>query len=315
MAAWSRSKEESLLPVFIFYSFTPIVYNFKVTQFVHKPLYFLVCTKMTSKSGKSGKKDDSSATASLTVDAISALLEQHRDTLAADFKTSFSQLEAKFDQVRFTVEDHGQRLASLELASDNLSQRVSELENKCSSLREDNSKLMAKVTDLEGRSRRQNLRILGLAESIESGRPTEFFSDLLCEVFGKETLPSPPEIDRAHRSLVAKPTPGQRPRPVIIRLHRYRIKDLLVREARRRGKLEYRGQQIRVVEDYSPEVVNQRAEYREAMSELYKRGLKPSLLYPARLRITLSTGEKKWLRSAGEARKYIDGLPTSAKPP
>lgn len=268
---------------------------------------------MASKNGKAGKKVDSST--SLTMEAISALLDQHREALATDFRSSFSLLETKFDQVRSTVEDHGQRLCSLELVSEDLSQRVSELENVCSGLRENNSKLTAKVTDLEGRNRRQNLRILGLAETTEGGRPTEFFSDLLCEVFGKEMLPSPPEIDRAHRSLAPKPAPGQRPRPVILRLHRHQIKDLLIREARRRGKLDYRGQQIRIVEDYCPEVLSQRAEYREVMSELYGRGLKPSLLYPARLRITLSSGERKWLRSADEARRYVDGLPNVSRTP
>ena len=185
---------------------------------------------------------------------------------------------------------------------------MSELENICSGLRESNSKLTAKVVDLEGRSRRQNLRVLGLPEGTESGLPTEFFSKFLCEVFGSETLPSPPEIDRAHRIPTSKPASGQRPRPVILRLHRYQVKDLLVREARRRGRLEYRGQQVRIEEDYAPEVLSQRAEYRDVMTELYNRGLRPSLLYPAWLRITLSTGQKKWLRSVEEAQKHIDSL-------
>lgn len=263
---------------------------------------------MASKSGKGVKKNDSSISLMMEV-----LLDQHHEALVMDFRYSFSLLETKFDQVRSTVEEHGQRLSSLELASEDLSQRVSELENVCSSLHEKNSKLTSKVVDLEGRNRRQNLRILGLAETTEGGRPTEFISDLLCEVFGKEMLPSPPEIDRAHRSLAPKPAPGQRPRPVILRLHRYQIKDLLIREARRRGKLDYRGQQIRIVEDYCPEVLSQRAEYREVMTELYNRGLKPSLLFPARLRITLSSGERKWLRSADEARRYVDGLPSVSR--
>lgn len=136
---------------------------------------------------------------------------------------------------------------------EDLNQCVSELENVCSSLRESNYKLTAKVIDVEGRRRRQNICILGLVESIEGGRPTAFFSDLLCEVFGKETLPSPPETDRAHCSLTAKPAPGQRPRPIILRLHRYQVKDLLICEAYCRGKLEYHIQQVQVVKDYSPE--------------------------------------------------------------
>lgn len=54
---------------------------------------------------------------------------------------------------------------------------------------------------------------------------------------------------------------------------------------RRKGKLEFRSHQIRIVEDYSPEVGNLRAEYRDVMTELYRLGLKPALLYPAQLRL------------------------------
>lgn len=38
---------------------------------------------------------------------------------------------------------------------------------------------------------------------------------------------------------------------------------------KQRGKLTYHEHQIQIVEDYSPEVVSQLAEYREAMSEPY----------------------------------------------
>ncbi|KAK7877557.1 hypothetical protein WMY93_031745 [Mugilogobius chulae] len=122
-------------------------------------------------------------------------------------------LETKLDQYKLLVDDHDQRISSLELASDDLSQRVSELENVCSSLREDNAKLKAKAVDLENCSRRQNIRILGLAESTERGRPTDFFSQFLQEIFGKDTLPSPPEIDRAHRTLAGRADPTRRRGP------------------------------------------------------------------------------------------------------
>lgn len=268
---------------------------------------------MASKGTKSSKKEEASA--SLTLEAITKLLEQHREALVTEFRTSFGQLDSKLEQLGLTVDDHGQRLSSLELATEDLSQRVMDLENLSATLRSDNTKLMAKVVDLEGRSRRQNIRILGLPESTESGRPVDFFSGLLREVFGDKTLPSPPDIDRAHRTLNAKPAPGQRPRPVIIRLHRYQTKELLIREARQKGNLDFRGHKIRIVEDYSPEVANQRAEYRDIMSELYKLGLKPALLYPARLRLTLPNGTRKWIGSVEEAQKYIENLPKTSVHP
>lgn len=75
---------------------------------------------MASKStlkNKAGKKDDSPP--DLTVDAVAGLLTQHKEELAkehkAEFMSSFTQLEAKFDQICLAVDKHGQRLSSLKL--------------------------------------------------------------------------------------------------------------------------------------------------------------------------------------------------------
>lgn len=134
------------------------------------------------------------------------------------------------------------------------------------------------------------------------------FSLTYSEVFGKEVLPASPEIDRAHRSLTPKPSNGRPPHPVSLRLHRYQTKDLIIREARRRGRLDYRGISIHVVEDYSPEVLSQCAEYKDVMSDLYKCGFMPSLLFPARLRITLPNGTRKFMGSVEATRQYIKNL-------
>lgn len=65
-------------------------------------------------------------------------------------------------------------------------------------------------------------------------------------------------------------------------------------------------------DDYSPEVLKQRAEFRGSMAELYKRGYKPALLYPARLRITQPNGDKTWLLSASDAVKFVQDLNTNS---
>lgn len=65
-------------------------------------------------------------------------------------------------------------------------------------LTESNTKLLAKVVDLEFRSRRNTIRIIGLPESSEGPQPSDF-SELLAEVFGDGVLDSPLKSDRAHR--------------------------------------------------------------------------------------------------------------------
>lgn len=265
---------------------------------------------MSKAKGKQDK-EASSSSASVTLADLSSLLDEQRKAISADFKSSFEALTTTLEGLHSTVTEHGQRISSLEDNSNEVDLRLQQLETACSTLQQDNVLLKAKVADLEGRSRRQNIRIIGLPESLEGPRPTVFFSELLVDVFGTEVLPSPPELDRAHRSLAPKPATGDKPRPVILRLHRFQVKDLLIREARRRGDLFYKEHKIRLYEDYSSDVLKQRAEYKSSMAELYKRGYKPALLFPAKLRISLPNGEKTWIKSVSEADKFVQNLNVS----
>lgn len=259
----------------------------------------------TTKSSKKSETEAPSACANTCLAGIEGLLEKHRASIAAELKSSFATLESKLDQMQAVLADHGQRITSLETCAESDDQRISALEAKVKVLADSNNKLLMRTSDLDSRSRRNNIRIIGLPESLEGPTPTTFFSKLLVELLGEGILVSPPELDRAHRALVARPPQGARPRPVIIRVHRYRIKDLIIREARKmRGKLQYRGSPVQIFEDYAPEVAEERAKYRAVMAELYNLSLKPALLFPARLQVTLDGGTKKRFSSPEEAAAF-----------
>lgn len=65
------------------------------------------------------------------------------------------------------------------------------LEATCSELTASHARLKAKTADLEARSRRNNICIIGLPESVEGQQPTAFFSDLLTRLLGEDVLPTP----------------------------------------------------------------------------------------------------------------------------
>lgn len=92
---------------------------------------------MAAKGNRLSKKDD--ATTNLTLAAITQLLEGHHKTLATEFKTSFSQLDSKLDQTQLAMEDHGQCVSSLELTTEDLSQRDSDLKGSLVTLRDNNA--------------------------------------------------------------------------------------------------------------------------------------------------------------------------------
>lgn len=121
---------------------------------------------------------NASGAISRTVTDVLHLLEQHRVALTAHLKSSFANLDTKLDKIQAIVSEQGQRITDLESNSEVVSQHLENLEATCSSLREDNRWLKSKLSDSEGRSRRQNIRI-SLPESVEGTQPIDFFSQLL----------------------------------------------------------------------------------------------------------------------------------------
>lgn len=107
--------------------------------------------------------------------------------------------------------------------------------------------VQAKLEDLESRSRRHNIRIMGIKEKTENGKPSEFASSLLPELLGRENFDKPIQIDMAHRS--AKPAAGNRPRAIITRLHHLQVKELMLRLARQKAPLRFKGDTVQIYPD------------------------------------------------------------------
>lgn len=174
-------------------------------------------------------------------------------------------------------------------------------------LTESNAKLLAKVVDLESRSRRNNIRIIGLPESIEGPRPSVFFSELLSEVFGNGVLESPPECDRGH----CRTNRGQ-DRDLGLLLSGFTSFN---RKKRSSARLERRGESFTIMallllstRTRLQRYWNNISKYKEVLSELYKLGLKPALLFPARLTIITKQVNRRRLTSVAESNDYIASL-------
>lgn len=103
---------------------------------------------------------------------------------------------------------HSDILSSLQSTVDRLSTKIKHLDEKCE--------------DLEARLRRNNIRIIGIPEGKEGPQPREFISQLLSEML---SLSEPPLIDRAHRINRPKPKPEDPPRPFILRLHYFYVRE------------------------------------------------------------------------------------------
>ncbi len=66
--------------------------------------------------------------------------------------------------------------------------------------------LTFKLNDLEGRSRCNNTRLIGIPEEVEKGKPTEFVAELIKQLF--TDFSDPPVIDRRTQGTTAKTRGG-----------------------------------------------------------------------------------------------------------
>lgn len=114
-----------------------------------------------------------------------------------------AESDAAFVVVNSRLDSQSDALGSLEAHANATSDTVVDLEATVKQLHGQVEQLSEKCLDLEGRSKRQNLRIAGVKEGEENGQKVrDFVAQLLMEVL---QLDEKPVIDRAHRALRQRP--------------------------------------------------------------------------------------------------------------
>uniref|UniRef100_A0A673WYK5 L1 transposable element RRM domain-containing protein n=1 Tax=Salmo trutta TaxID=8032 RepID=A0A673WYK5_SALTR len=203
------------------------------------------------------------------------------------------------------VEDESRhsRAKHVEAGLSGHSDQLTTLETRLDDVAAANKSLQLQVEDFISRSKRKNIHVIELPVDSETGYPTQFMAELFKEVLGDEAFPNLPELDRAHRSLAPKPRPGGRPRPIIVRFHRYKEKELVLQWAREHGDITFPGHNIKFYQDFSSSLVKKRAAFNDIKSTLYKKGIRFGLIHPARLHVTFN-GEVKFSENPEEAESF-----------
>lgn len=249
-----------------------------------------------------------SSSTDLSMDKLIAQLEKQRSSLKEDMSVlihdSITPLQASVDALHDTVNTFQNRLTRVETTAGENFDKLVKAEAVIRRLETDNATLLDRVDDLENRSRRNNIRIINLPEGSESGQdPVQFISKMLMETMGPEVFDKPPELERAHRSLLPKPGGGAAPRAVIVCFHRYQDRERALRWARQH-ETRYRNNTLRLYPDFSASLSKKRAAFNEIKAQLYRKNIRFRLLHPARLRITLEGGEAVTFNTPEEAKAF-----------
>ena len=103
------------------------------------------------------------------------------------------------------------------------------------------------------------------------------------------------------------------PRYLIIKMAKIKNKDRVLKAARERKKVTYKGKPIRLSSDFSTETLQARREWRDIFNAMKQKGLEPKILYPAQLSFKYEGGikqfpDKQKLREFASHKPPLQGI-------
>ena len=222
-------------------------------------------------------------------------------------KLALSRVEQSISDIKDQLVEHEERMGRFEERLSTAEETEMRHHRALRYLLHRDIELSTKCDDLQNRLRRNNIRIFQIPEDSEGRDMAGFVKDLL-----QRELKLPPgldiKIERAHRSLAAKPKdPTAPPRSIIVRFLDAAVKDTIIRQAWSQGPVLFQGKRIYFDQDYSPDLQQKRMRVHDVIKQLKKKDIQARCLYPAQLKIKLNTGEKTFasLMSAAALLKEL----------
>lgn len=225
---------------------------------------------------------------------------RHDEVLNAiqGIKRDLGEFAGRLDAAENRISTTEDAVATLEYRLDKTQKIVEELSTKC--------------LDLECRSRRSNMIIVGLSESATEGTDSipKFLEKWIPQMIGApECYLTPLSIERAHRLGKPRETASAKPRPLILKFLNHRDKVKVMNMARDKGKMMHGTHQIMFFHDHPQSLQEKRKKYDAVKKNLRARGIKDfGIIHPARLLLT-HEGQRHVFDSPTAAERFVNNLP------
>ncbi|CAM4574596.1 unnamed protein product [Leuciscus chuanchicus] len=175
---------------------------------------------------------------------------------------------------------------------------IAELVKRVKVLEKENTDLKAWTEDAENRSRRSNLRFIGIPEKAEAKDILGFMSHLIPQVLGETHFSVPPMIERCYRIGIMDNVKAKGPRPILVKFQHFQDKLKIMKLARdNKDILQYKARAVNqegsskvvrvyIYPDFSTGVVQRRREFDSVKKKFRDRDIEYGLIFPSTLRVT-----------------------------
>ena len=154
-----------------------------------------------------------------------------------------------------------------------------------------------------------NICIIGVPEGEEREKETEkIFQEIIVENFpnmGKESFTHIQEPQQVPYKINPR---RNTPRHIIMKLTKIKDKEKILKAAREKKQITYKGTPIRLSADFSAETLQARREWPDILNVMKGKNLQPRLFYPARLSFRFE-GEIKTFSDKQKLREFSNTKP------
>ena len=202
-------------------------------------------------------------------------IEDSRESIATEIKglrNSQEELKNAINELQNKMEMTTARIEEAE-------ERIGELEDKIMEKEEAEKKRDKKIQEYEGKIRelsdalkRNNLHIIGIPEEEERGKGAEgVLEEIIAENFPDLGKEKGTEIQEAQRTPFKRNLNRSSARHIIVKLAKYKDKEKILKAARDKRALTYKGRPIRLVTDLSTETWQARKEWQEIFNVMNRK--------------------------------------------
>uniref|UniRef100_A0A8C5P9T8 Transposase element L1Md-A101/L1Md-A102/L1Md-A2 n=1 Tax=Leptobrachium leishanense TaxID=445787 RepID=A0A8C5P9T8_9ANUR len=202
------------------------------------------------------------------ITSLSDRLTSRLDSVAADIKREIREIGDRTDKLE-------EKMAEQAGAHNEMAGRVEDLEEQLKGA-------LLKLADIEDRSRRHNLKIRGVPDSVTPQALSQYVTDILQHLLPDATLDSL-LFDRIHRLPKPPSAPERSPRDVLLRLHYFKPREDVLRALRTPDVLKPEYEHISIFPDLSKATLQHRRNFRPVTEALRAHGVSYRWGFPVKL--------------------------------
>ncbi|KAM8924562.1 uncharacterized protein RCH25_009251 [Pelodytes ibericus] len=253
-------------------------------------------TKMHTNSSAESSPLDCSAMTTITQDTLNSALDSLYEKIKSDSDKNRADIKSDITDLHVTLSHQSAQIGRMQ-------EGFKQMQLQNASLNKDILALKQKVTDIEDRSRRRNLKLRGIPESVRNIDLEDYLIDFL-KVYLDPGIIGPLPFERVHRLPRPLNLSQEIPRDTIACFHNAKLKDLLMKQARINPTQDCRFSSISLYADISQATRIQRSEFKSLTAILRDKAIEYRWGFPTKLIISFQ-GKRFTCENYSQARELM----------